>query len=345
MMQKMLCVVPCKRRIKIRLVLVTLTIVSLVIGWHLSYRCSSALLPPEPNLALDHFRTDRSLKSYLEKINILIEPSKVVCPTTTQLLVLVTSAPDRFEHRDAVRNTWASHFPTYFIMGLHGNTVEDLMVENYVEAKMYSDVIIYKFKDHYQNLTLKTALMLEWTATRCPTDLVLFKTDDDVLVNPWVMKQLVKEHAGRDLVGYKLLNKKFHRDVYNKWFVPRWMLNEDHIEEYLSGTGYLINGYHLRDILATAYRTPMINLEDVYFTYLVSKRKLGLNLTHDRRLSPFKPWLPGACMYFKLASSHSLSPAEMTQHWRGVQRLGRESDMGNDVCGDDDVTWSEMFLY
>ncbi|CAG9571058.1 unnamed protein product [Danaus chrysippus] len=342
MMQKILCV-PRKRRVRIRLVLVIITIISLYIGWHLSYECSIALLPPQPNLALDHFRTDRNLKSYLDKINILIEPSKVICPKTTQLLVLVTSAPDRFEHRDAVRSTWASHFPTYFIMGLHGNAVEDLMVENYVEAKMHGDVIIYKFKDHYQNLTLKTALMLEWTATRCPTDLVLFKTDDDVLVNPWVMRRLVKEHAGRDLVGYKLSNKKFHRDVYNKWFVPRWLLYDDHIEEYLSGTGYLINGYHLRDILATAYKTPMINLEDVYFTYLVSKRKLGLNLTHDKRLSPFKPWLPSVCMYFKLASTHSLTPPEMMKHWQGIQELGNEYENGNAVCGDD--VMNEIFLY
>nr|XP_026485259.1 beta-1,3-galactosyltransferase 5-like [Vanessa tameamea] len=305
----------------IRLAFITLTLSSLLSAWWLAGVTGEALLLPLPLQQLDHFRLNRNLRSYLDKIDVLIEPSSTVCSQEKDVpvLVLVTSSPSRFDHREAIRSTWAKHLPTYFIMGLNGPSVEDLMVDNYVEAKKYSDVIIYNFQDHYQNLTLKTALMLKWTSEHCPTELMLFKTDDDVLVNPWMMKRVLEETSGSDLVGYRKMNNYLHRDEYSKWYSPRWLHRQDFISEYLSGTGYLVNGKLIRKILETAFEVPMVNLEDVYFTYLVSKLKLGLKLTHDHRLSPYKPLLSLGCLYAGLASAHSLTPEEMVNAWPRVE--------------------------
>lgn len=69
---------------------------------------------------------------------------------------------------------------------------------------MYSDMIVFDFKDHYQNLTLKSALMLQWAVERCAhhlEEMMLFKTDDDVLVNPWILRRVVQENSEKGLVG------------------------------------------------------------------------------------------------------------------------------------------------
>ncbi|CAH2097310.1 unnamed protein product [Euphydryas editha] len=337
--------VPRKKGIMVRIAFVILTLSSLILACLLAKITSIALLPPLPTQCLDHFRQNRSLKSYLDSIDVLIQPSSTVCSEQKDvpLVVLVTSSPNRFEQREAIRSTWAKYVPTYFILGLNG-PVEDLMsdmVENYVEAKMYSDIIIYSFQDHYQNLTLKTALMLKWTLEHCPSALMLFKTDDDVIVNPWMMKRVLKETAGKDLVGYRKVNNYLHRDQYSKWYTPRWLQREDFVPEYLSGTGYLVNGKHIEKILNTALEVPMINLEDVYFTYLVAKLKLGLTLTHDYRLSPYKPWIGEDCMYSGLASAHSLTPQEILKAWAAIEVVANTTRCETFVNN----FWNEWFLY
>ncbi|XP_045513438.1 beta-1,3-galactosyltransferase 5-like isoform X2 [Pieris brassicae] len=207
--------------------------------WLMIDTVSSVILTTVAEEDLYHLQRNRNLKEYIDNIPVLIEPSKAPCG---DILVLVTSSPGRFEARDAIRSTWGKHLVTLFVMGLDGYTEDDLMVDNYLEAKLHSDIIIYNFKDHYQNLTIKTGLMLEWTISRCSTSKFLFKTDDDVLVNPWKLRQIVEKNTENVLIGYRKSNTYLHRDTYSKWHIPRWLLQDDFVPHYLSGTGYLING-------------------------------------------------------------------------------------------------------
>ncbi|XP_034826657.1 beta-1,3-galactosyltransferase 5-like [Maniola hyperantus] len=341
---------PRRRGIAVRLAVLSLVLAAITAAWCLADLTSQVLVPPQPILALDHYAINRSLKSYLDNISVLIEPSITVCSDSerVELLVLVTSSPKRFVQRQAIRDTWGKHVPAYFVLGLDGVAVEDLTADNYLEAKEYSDMIIFQFQDHYQNLTLKTALMMQWTAARCPShldELMLFKTDDDVLVNPWLLRRVVRQNSGKDLVGYRKMNSYLHRDAYNKWFVPRWLHRPDLVPQYLSGTGYLIRGSRLEEILQAAFEIPIINLEDVYFTYIVSKFKLNLTLTHDRRLSPYKPWLPLDCIYWGLGSMHSLTSNEMLGAWPSIERLGKKYEQGFENCRYFVVNiWTELFL-
>ncbi|XP_075985417.1 beta-1,3-galactosyltransferase 5-like [Anticarsia gemmatalis] len=290
--------------------------------WWLVLVTSKALLPPPPpDQNLHHFRQNRNLEHYINNIPVLVEPSSTPCATADEVpvIVLVSSAPHRFEHRQAVRQTWAKHQLTYFVLGLYGDEMDEQLVDNYVEAKQYGDMVVFDFHDHYQNLTLKTALMLHWTLDRCPQVMFLFKTDDDVLVNPWTLKTVLKENQNAKLLGYKIWDRPVHRDEYTKWYMPRWLYPQETIPQYLSGTGYLINGEYLPRILKKAYKVPLVNLEDVYFTYLVAYKTVGLKLSHDRRLNPYKPWVPLSCAYGGLASTHSFSPDEMVATWPKIE--------------------------
>ncbi|KAJ8710433.1 hypothetical protein PYW07_009799 [Mythimna separata] len=299
--------------------------------WWFAEETSLALLPPPPpDQNLDHYRRNRSLLHYMTQIQAIIEPSSAPCATLDEVpvIILVSSAPSRLDNRMAVRETWAKHQPTYFVLGLSGDDVDEQLVDTYIEAKQYSDMIVFDFRDHYQNLTLKTALMMRWSLRRCPQAQFLFKTDDDVLVNPWTLRKVLKENEDAQLLGYSKNDTYLHRDEYTKWFIPRWLLGQDQVSRYLSGTGYIISGDYLGKIFTTAARVPMVNLEDVYFTYLVARQELGLTLTHDRRLSPYKPWLKLSCLYQDMASIHSFAPEEMIAAWLKIQGLENE-ETGN----------------
>lgn len=83
----------------------------------------------------------------------------------------------------------------------NGINLYKFQTNNYIEAKEYSDIIVYDLLDDYQNLTLKTALMLQWTLQRCPSARFLYKIDDDMLINPWKLEEVLRDHAHAELTG------------------------------------------------------------------------------------------------------------------------------------------------
>ncbi|XP_052755632.1 beta-1,3-galactosyltransferase 5-like isoform X2 [Galleria mellonella] len=337
----------CKiMRRKIKTLYIFVSMLS-VCRWLAQIGSRALLLPSPPDQNLEHLRRNRSLKYYIDKTQLLIEPSSTPCDGVEEvpILVLVTSPPARFEQRSVIRSTWAKYQPTYFVMGLDGPTVDEQLVDNYVEAKQYGDLVIFDFQEHYHNLSLKTALMLQWTLDRCPQVEFLLKTDDDVFVNPWMLKQVVKDNKDAQLLGYRINNTYLHRDEYNKWYLPRWLYPDDAVSAYLSGTAYFISGEYISKILKAAFTVPLVNLEDIYFSYLVAKKYLHLTLFHDRRLSPQKPCFLIACVYWHLATAHSVSPAELANVWPKIETIANEFRQHEDVCKYYEILSSDLFLY
>ncbi|XP_059055949.1 beta-1,3-galactosyltransferase 5-like [Achroia grisella] len=336
------------RRKRCTIPLIVLIASILGMSWWIAEFSSKVLLPPPPpDQNLDHLRRNRSLKYYISKIQLLIEPSSSPCDGVEEvpIIVLVTSPPTRFEQRSAIRSTWAKHQPTYFVLGLDGPSVDEQLVDNYVEAKQHGDLVIFDFQEHYQNLTLKTALMLQWTLDRCPQAEFLFKTDDDVFVNPWTLKKVVRDNKDAQLLGYSINDTYLHRDAYSKWYIPRWLCPDDFVSGYLSGTGYFISVEYIKKLLTAATYVPLVNIEDIYFTYLVAKRYLRLTLSHDRRLSPKKPWFLFGCVYWHLATAHNISPEELASIWPKIEDIAKESYTRKEICKYYEFLSSDLFLY
>ncbi|RVE53477.1 hypothetical protein evm_001847 [Chilo suppressalis] len=145
--------------------------------------------------------------------------------------------------------------------------------------------------------------------------------------------------------GYKLNDSKVHREEHSKWHLPHWLFPRDVIPEYLSGTSYILQGDYIDKILEASYKTTMINLEDVYFTYLVSRSALRLSLSHDRRLSPYKPWITADCAFWGLASVHSVTPMEIMGAWEKIESLAWRIERGEEVCTYMRYFSSDIFLY
>ena len=105
------------------------------------------------------------------------------------LFVAVMSAPESFEKRQLIRNTWASHLEVQsglmyltgfaFIVGQSTNsTVEDGLKK---ESRRYEDIIQIGVMD--SNLTLKVAGLLHWLHKNCAIVDFVLKVNDDVYVN------------------------------------------------------------------------------------------------------------------------------------------------------------------
>lgn len=89
------------------------------------------------------------------------------------------------------------------------------MEENYE----YGDIIQEKFHDTYNNLTLKSVMMLKWVTTNCPHATYLMKTDDDMYINvEGLVKALkLRPHIKGSLIGSLICNARPISDPKNKW--------------------------------------------------------------------------------------------------------------------------------
>ncbi|CAL4058828.1 unnamed protein product [Meganyctiphanes norvegica] len=119
----------------------------------------------------------------------ILEPAliKKQCRTGgVEVLVGIPSAPGNLKARNAVRDSWAKHLPPkwtiFFVLGATRNTeIQNAIIE---ESTQYGDVYqATHFQDSYQNLTLKTLLMLQWSHQHCQKAQHILKIDDDVFLN------------------------------------------------------------------------------------------------------------------------------------------------------------------
>ncbi|XP_006105517.1 beta-1,3-galactosyltransferase 4 [Myotis lucifugus] len=119
------------------------------------------------------------------------------------LLILVCTAPENLNQRNAIRASWGGQrearglrVQTLFLLGepsgrhpSRGSHENDLERESVAQG----DILQAAFHDSYRNLTLKTLSGLSWADKHCPMARYILKTDDDVFVNvPELVSELVR---------------------------------------------------------------------------------------------------------------------------------------------------------
>ena len=90
------------------------------------------------------------------------------------------------------------------------------MVEE--ESVQYADVIQEGFVDSYNNLTLKSVMMLKWVTHHCSNVRYIMKTDDDMFVNVNnLVRLLMVRNMTNLLVGALICGARPIVDTQNKW--------------------------------------------------------------------------------------------------------------------------------
>ena len=129
---------------------------------------------------------------------LLLEP-KPCEPGGYDLVMGIKSMPSNRIRRDTIRNTWAKTtlLPDYrikrvFILGLEDDSDSGDEIAN--EARLFGDILQADFNEGFHNLTYKDYFFLSWFKSQTCRTKFLFKGDDDILLNTFLLKQLLNRY-------------------------------------------------------------------------------------------------------------------------------------------------------
>ncbi|CAD1480981.1 unnamed protein product, partial [Heterotrigona itama] len=269
------------------------------------------------------YNTSRDLCVYIhpENTTSILNPNDI-CSPSPYLFIVICSAVTNVKARIAIRNTWAnknnlnntynSTVKVAFLLGQSDNDTLNSMIAE--ESHRHNDIIQEKFYDTYNNLTLKSVMMLKWVTSNCGQAKYLMKTDDDMFVNiPTLMRTLQsRSQTTNTLLGSLICNAKPILDPNNK-YTPKYMYSERIYPNYLSGTGYVMSLDVAFKLYHAALTTPLLHLEDVYITGLCAKHAKVRPVNHSgfsyvpRKLDP--------CTLRNAITAHKVNVSSMYIIW------------------------------
>ncbi|XP_012267723.2 beta-1,3-galactosyltransferase 1-like isoform X2 [Athalia rosae] len=273
------------------------------------------------------YNTTRDIRAYIQpESNTTIIAPIGICTVPPYLIIIICSSALNLKTREAIRNTWASKVNTNnvynmtvevgFLVGENNNETLSELLE--AENAQFKDIIQEKFYDSYNNLTIKSVMMLKWVTSNCGQAKYLMKTDDDMFVNvPALVKHLqTRPSPSGALIGSLICNAKPIADSKNKWYMPKYMYSERTYPNYLSGTGYVMSMDVAVKLYETALETPLIYLEDVYVTGICAKRAKLHPSNHPGFSFAVRKFDP--CVFQTLITAHKVSPTNLYTMWQKI---------------------------
>ncbi|KAM3611465.1 uncharacterized protein V6R79_018917 [Siganus canaliculatus] len=240
------------------------------------------------------------------------------------LLFMVPVAPQEAAARDAVRKTWGSPSKdtlTLFYVGLPGGgEVSSIQEKLEEESRKYADIIQMDFHDSYQNLTIKTMMMMNWLATHCPNASYAMKVDADIFVNVfYLIKRLRGSPREGFITGSVINDGKPRRDNNSKWYISEELYPEDRFPPYLSGAGYVFSADLAARISWASRFVRMIPLEDVYVGLCL--HVLGVRPVYSHSLPTFRNLFEvrhleyDTCAFAKVIIVNRFKPSQLLHIW------------------------------
>ncbi|XP_069024340.1 beta-1,3-galactosyltransferase 2-like [Embiotoca jacksoni] len=253
-----------------------------------------------------------------------------VCKDKTPFLVLmVPVTPHNVEARAAIRQTWGGNSVvqgevvlTLFVLGLsQGDDAEKLKQENL----KYNDLIQSDFMDTYLNLTIKTMVIMDWLATRCPAAAYAMKVDSDMFLNiDNLVIMLCKPGIPKMnyLTGMLMWNRPVIRSKDSKWYVPEEMYPDPQYPTYTLGMGYVFSNDLPVKFVEISKSIKPFNIEDAYIGMCM--KKLGLAPTSPPDSSQFKAYNTryNRCEYSKIITYILGSSQELVNYWIDLKKPG-----------------------
>nr|XP_040052487.1 beta-1,3-galactosyltransferase 2 [Gasterosteus aculeatus aculeatus] len=241
------------------------------------------------------------------------------------LVFMVPVAPAEAAAREAVRETWGAPSEdtlTLFYVGLpeggRGSRVQALLEE---ESSARADIIQVNFQDSYQNLTVKTMMMMSWLATHCPNASYAMKADADVFVNVFHLLRRLRSSPGRDFItGSVISDGRPRRSRDSKWHLSKEVYPEDSFPPYVSGAGYVFSADLAPRISWASRFVRPIPLEDVYvglcLRVLAVRPVYSLGLPTFRNLFEVRQLEYDRCAFARLVLANGFKPSQLLHMWR-----------------------------
>uniref|UniRef100_A0A0K0EIC5 Hexosyltransferase n=1 Tax=Strongyloides stercoralis TaxID=6248 RepID=A0A0K0EIC5_STRER len=206
------------------------------------------------------------------------------------ILIIVKSAPTRYEYRKAIRDTWGKQknmlgfkIRTIFVMG---NSIENKKdIEN--EYNLYQDLLVGDFIDHYRNNTLKLIMSFDLAKNYCnlqnPIPFYLL-IDDDYFLSVENLISEVRYHlpSERLYMGYRFDSTPFritlakHYISLSEYPYSRW-------PPYISAGAVLLSNTTLQEFYYASKYVKFFKFDDIYtgiIAYL-----LGVTPIHNEKFA------------------------------------------------------------
>ncbi|KAM3864659.1 beta-1,3-galactosyltransferase 2-like [Diretmus argenteus] len=258
----------------------------------------------------------------------------VACQSSIPFLVLmVPVAPYNLAARDAIRKTWANRtlvqgevVQTLFLLGLPGGADARQQQEKLRQENLkYRDLIQSDFMDTYLNLTIKTMVIMDWLATRCPTAAYAMKIDSDMFLNIdnlVIMLQKPGIPKLNYLTGMLMWNRPVIRDRGSKWYVPEEMYPDPLYPTYTLGMGYLFSNDLPSRFVEISKLIKPFNIEDAYIGMCM--KLLGLQPSSPPNPSQFKAYNTAynRCEYSQIITYILGSSEQLINYWTDLKKPG-----------------------
>ncbi|XP_043078360.1 beta-1,3-galactosyltransferase 1 [Puntigrus tetrazona] len=257
---------------------------------------------------------------------ILNEPDK--CSQWDPFLVfMVPVAPHDVAARNAIRSTWGNESSvqgkavlTLFLVGLSGGAEAQQQLKE--ESRQHRDLLQSDFVDSYFNLTIKTMVIMDWLATRCPQATYAMKVDSDMFINPEnLMSLLLSPNTPREnyITGYLMLDRPVVRDKSSKWYVAEELYPEQKYPTYLQGMGYVFSNDLPEKIVEISKEVKPFNIEDAYVGACL--KQLGVAPLSPPDPSQFRDymWQYNREDFLKVITTILRSPQQLIDIWKDVK--------------------------
>lgn len=286
-----------------------------------------SLIRDSPKLSLVSTRERALVSPYTYRY---VHDQPLLCKNRKPFLVfMVPVAPQETESRAVIRRTWANvsvsgslNTLTVFFMGVPEEPVSKastVLLEN--ESRTHMDIVQMNFRDSYQNLTIKTVMMMHWVATHCPEASYVMKVDADIFVNVFYLVRWLKTSSRHEFItGSVITDGRPRRDHNSKWYVSQEQYPEDTFPAYTSGAGYVLSTDLASRITWACQFVPLISLEDVYIglclRVLGIRPSYGISLPTLRNLFEIRNLEYDRCTFSRLILVNGFNPSRLLEVWQ-----------------------------
>lgn len=271
-------------------------------------------------------------KAYPRKYRFIIDEPEICDQRKPFLVLMVPVATQQLEARNAIRSTWGNEsvvqgksITVLFVLGLSGDAQGANQQEQLsLESQKYHDLIQSDFVDTYKNLTIKTMVLLDWLATRCPQASYAMKIDSDMFLNlENLMSLLLAPDTPKEnyITGMVMWNRPVIRNPSSKWYVPKDLYPEDFYPTYLLGMGYVFSNDLPEKLVRVSKDIPPFTIEDAYVGACL--KKLGIPPSTPPDPSRFKAYHSGDFIhseFSRVITTILSSPQQLVTFWQKLKR-------------------------
>ncbi|XP_062869461.1 beta-1,3-galactosyltransferase 2-like [Trichomycterus rosablanca] len=245
------------------------------------------------------------------------------------LVLMVPVAPNNRRVRDAIRSTWGTEkvvmqkvIRLFFVLGQPGREGQEEEQQKLIqESEEFHDIVQSNFMDSYNNLTIKTMIILEWLTSYCRNASYAMKIDSDIFLNLDVLvNMLLKAPIEKYMTGLVAKGAMVRREPRSKWYLPKTVYFEDFYPPYALGLAYVMSLDLPEKLVEGAKQVKAVYIEDIYLGLCM--RHLGIPFTSQRDQSLFNvfPVPYNRCRYSKLIATTTNSLEEQVNSWKDYKR-------------------------